>query len=200
MYGLPQARADSGHGSVLVCSRTQVGDRAQELVGMPFFLERIRGRIGLPQKLHPRGPHLEVLPLARRSHEFAVNGHGRPDGYGAQDIRTRNARVHHDLNIGQTGAVVQFQKRKILGVPPGAHPAHHTKRPARAVAAKDILDGSSDNAHRCFQVKVKGQRAAPPAMVAGRDKVKSGEYPATNAPSRKHDTRTASSSGKPISR
>jgi len=61
VHGEGCLRADAEKRPVFVGSRAQVGDRAQELVGVPLFLKRKGLRVGYAQQAQPRGPDLPLL-------------------------------------------------------------------------------------------------------------------------------------------
>jgi len=115
---------DAEHRPEGVRPGSQVGNLTQEFERVPFLLERKGLRVGFPVdrdrsslKLNPlflaggflQGPFdLETGPRMDPFHQLGIAG---------------NAVVHHDLEIGQTTAVVDLQKEKVLlGFPFGANP------------------------------------------------------------------------------
>jgi len=61
VHGKGSLRADAEKRPVFVGSRSQVGDRAQELVGVTLLLQRKGLRVGHPQQAQFRGPDLPLL-------------------------------------------------------------------------------------------------------------------------------------------
>ena len=107
--GLGQPGADAEHGAVLVGARAQVGNGAQELVGMAFLLQGIVFRRGADD-FHGRCPDLPVLASAGRFDQVSPY----PYGGARSDVPDRviifQRRIGDDLDIRQAGAVVQFNE------------------------------------------------------------------------------------------
>ena len=123
MHRLRGLGPDAEGRPVFVGAHAQMGDGAQEFVGMTFFLERIGFGIGQTENGHVRGADFPFLPLAGRFHQLAADGDAGSRIHPFQLVPCGRALVHDALDVAEAGTVVQFQKRKTLGVAPGADPA-----------------------------------------------------------------------------
>ena len=168
MNRLGQGGAHAQHGPIFVGSGAQMGDGAQEFVGMAFLLQRIDFRVSRAEQRQGARPHFKPLSLGRRNSQLAANVHRRARAQPQEQVVARRIGIHDRLQVREAGTVIDFQKRKALGVPAGANPAHDANVGTGTVAAKGRFHGSASYAHASFQVKVKGQQDAPEAMVSGR--------------------------------
>ena len=108
-------------------ARAQVGDGAQELLRMPLFLERITG-LRRADQLNARSAQFPFLSRCRGRHQVALDYGGGPGREMGEILGPRRARIHHDLQVREAGAIVQFEKGKTLRIAPGANPALDDQR------------------------------------------------------------------------
>ena len=73
VYRVGHGVADAQYGSERVRARAQVGDLAQELERMSFFLQRIGFRVGGPVQLDALGLYLDGLPRTERLDQTALD-------------------------------------------------------------------------------------------------------------------------------
>src|SRR5262249_6751008 len=117
--------AHAGDGPKGVGARPQVGDGAQELEGVPLFLELVRLRVGRAVDGDGVGGHLGRLPLGRPRLDLAGDGAATAGGE-LVDFRVvvGQGGGGDDLHVALRGAVVDFEEvEAALGVAAGAHPA-----------------------------------------------------------------------------
>ncbi len=123
VHGEGGLRADAEKRPVFVRSRPQVGDRAQELVGVTLLLQRKGFRVGHAQQAQSRGLDLPLLAGAGGLHEGTRYLQGRSGADILEQVKGWGAFVHDHLHVLKAGAVVDLQKGESLGIAPGADPA-----------------------------------------------------------------------------
>ncbi len=119
-----------------------MGDRAQELVGVTFLLQRVIVRAGADD-FEATGPELPALSLAGRRDELALEPDRGAGGGGFQLVIAGAVGADDALQRLEAGTVVEFDEGEVLGVAPGAHPAAHVERAGRAVGIQQVLDGAA---------------------------------------------------------
>jgi hypothetical protein len=113
---------DGAHG---VGARAEVGPFAELFERVPLFLQRVLFGIGPAVDGHLRGVDLGGLLLAAGGFHFATNG----DAAAGREmfdfgLVVRQVLVGDDLDIGEAGAVVDFEEAEAaFGVAAGADPA-----------------------------------------------------------------------------
>ena len=122
MHRIGQTTPHPEDRAVEIGAGTQVGNRAKELRRVSFFLKRKIFRRFTEQR-NLRRTHFPTLPLPRALNQFPYHAHRSTGVHFRNLIRSRNARIDDDLNPLETGTVIQFDKRKLLGIPPGPDPA-----------------------------------------------------------------------------
>ena len=103
----------------------QVLDGAQVFQGMPLLLQRIIRWGSRPTTSSSLRLEFKGLGHVWREGQGALHAKGRAHAHGAHAIAIiGNARLlSHDLQVLEERAVVQFNERKVLRFPRGAHPA-----------------------------------------------------------------------------
>ena len=135
--GQPAARAE--HGAEEVRARTQVGDGAQEFQRVALLLQRVGG-VRRADQFDPRRAQFPFLPLRRRGDQFALDD-GRSAGGEVRDLVVAGrAGVHDHLEVGEAGAVVEFEEGKALGVAPRADPAFDGDGVLRLGGGEDVFN------------------------------------------------------------
>src|SRR5262249_16516158 len=144
------AVAHPGDGAEGVRPRPQVGDGAQELVGVALLLERVGQRVGLADDGDGVGLDLRGLPLGGRGADLAGHAATGADGE-AEDVTLviRELAVGDDRDVAETGAVVELDEAEAaLGVAPGAHPAPQPDAPADRLRLPRLRH--ADGVHACL--------------------------------------------------
>ena len=128
-----QLGTNTESGAVFVGTRPQMGNTAQIFVGMFFLLQRITV-VGQSVNFDPIGLNFIFLVAALRCHQSTAY-RNRRTGREFFDIFVIGQIIAgNDLNILQTGAVIDFDKRKIFGVTTRSYPSfyqHFRQRPVR---------------------------------------------------------------------
>ena len=122
MHRVGQTAARAEDGAEKVRARPQMGNATEKFERVSLLLQRIRG-VGDPDEFETSGVDFPFLPGGWRGHQAPFEAHGCPGGK-MRDVRVpRNVLVRHYLEVPEAGAIVDFKKRKTLGIPPGADPA-----------------------------------------------------------------------------
>ena len=121
MHGERQPAAHTEHGAEEIRARAQMGNGAQELLGVALLLQRI-GRVRRADQLDARGAQLPFLALRRRGHQLSLDHCRRPCRELGEVFRAWRTGIHDHLHVCETGAVVEFEEGEALGVAPGADP------------------------------------------------------------------------------
>ncbi len=131
-----QTVSHPGYGTEGVGSRSQVGYLTEILEAVPLFLHRvIRG--SRTDELETGAGELDSLILPGRVDELSLNGDARPRGDRVEVVLDiLFTLIDYDLEIGETGAVVKFEKADVLAVPFGPDPSMGSNRGARRNRAK----------------------------------------------------------------
>jgi hypothetical protein len=98
-----------------------VGDAAEELEGVAFFLEWI-GFVGRADEGEGSGVDFPLLFGALTGDELAGDGDGSAGGHFVEVIGAGDAGVGDDLDAFEAGAVVEFEEGEGFGVAAGADP------------------------------------------------------------------------------
>ena len=134
MDGIRQPAPHPEHRPIQVRPRPQMGDRPQELLRVPFLLQRV-ARFRHAHQLNARRAQLPLLTRRRRSHQLAVHRGGGAGGELRHVLRAGRAGIHNHLQVRQAGTVVEFQEREPFRIAPGANPpsrAHGVLRFSRS--------------------------------------------------------------------
>ena len=122
MHRIGQTTPHPEDRSVEIGPWAQVSNRTKELRRVTFFLKRKIFRRFTEQR-NLRRTHFPALPLPRALDQFPHHAHRSTGVHFGNLIRSRNPGIDDDLNPPETGTVIQFNKRKLLGIPPGPDPA-----------------------------------------------------------------------------
>ena len=134
--GMGEPRAHAEQRAVFIGARPQVGDGAQELVGMPLLLQRVILGTG-PDDRDAIGLDFPTLPAPGRGDEPAFYGNRRA-GAEVFDLGIiAEPGLRDDLDASQARPVVKLKKRESLRVPAGPDPALDEHPLARGVGAKE---------------------------------------------------------------
>ncbi|HPM93131.1 MAG TPA: hypothetical protein PKZ74_10000 [Bacteroidales bacterium] len=133
----PAAHAE--HRAIEIRPRPQVGDRAEELGRVAFFLQREIFRHSAEQ-FDRNGLHFPSLTCGGRGDQFPAHLDGCAGAHLRDVFISGNLRVRDDLEISQTGAVVEFDERKRLGIPPRPDPAGDVEIVRGFRAFQDVFD------------------------------------------------------------
>ena len=122
MHRISETTPHPEDGTVEICPWAQVGNRAEELRRMTFFLKRkIFWRFTEQRNLGR--PYFPALPLPRTLNQFPNHAHRGTGVHLGNLLRSRYPGIDDDLNPLEARTVIQFDKRKLLGIPPGPDPA-----------------------------------------------------------------------------
>ena len=140
MHGARRFGADAEGRAVLVGAHAQVGDAAQELVGVALLLQGEGFGIGQAEHADALGTHFPLLSLAGGGHQLAGDGHGSAGVGIAQTFVGGGARIHDALHVGQAGTVVDLHEAEVLGIAAGADPAADGDLALRGLGGQGIDD------------------------------------------------------------
>ena len=104
-----QSAARAKHCAEQVRARPQMRDSAQELQRVTLLLQRVTGFRPADQ-LDARSAQFPLLARRGRRDQSALDHHGGSGREVSQVLRTRRARIHHDLQAGEARAVVEFKE------------------------------------------------------------------------------------------
>lgn len=132
---------------------------------MAFFLERVVGG-GFTDEFDGGSVYFPLLSFAWGFDEFAGDANRGTGGHFRNVIIAGNAGISDALDIGEAGAVVHFQKGKLLGVTAGSNPAFDSNGVLWAVASQRILNKRS---HGCdfYVPKDKNQESSEQTSRVG---------------------------------
>lgn len=113
--GERDARAEAECGSEEIGARTEVGDAAEELGGVTFFLKWVVVWAGA-YELEPGGVHFPLLAFPRGFDEISGDDDTRSGGGGGELAVARNGFVDNDLDALDGAAVVDFEEGEFFRV------------------------------------------------------------------------------------
>ena len=116
-----------------------MGDGAQELRRVALLLQRIVVRPS-PISSQRVACSSHFCPAAGEGTSLPATTTEAPVVIFAISLGAGHAGVDHDLEVGQAGAVVEFEEGKALGVAPGADPAGDVEIVTGFLAAENVLD------------------------------------------------------------
>ena len=160
--GQQAAHPEDGHEGI--GARPQVGDGAQELEGVALFLQRVI-QAGQADHFDRVGFQFEGLPGRRRRHQLARDFQSRTEREFIDFAEIGQVVAIDDLQVLETGAVVQFDESEILRFALGADPAAHFQFPfqQRCVIGKNFLDGRP--AHGLTSIKTNCSAKFPSGQI-----------------------------------
>jgi hypothetical protein len=120
--GVCQQAADPEHGHKGVGARPQMGDGAQEFEGMTFFLQRVV-QAGKTDCFDCTGFQFNGLTRRRRRQQLARNFQSGTERELICCAEIGQVIAVNDLQVLETGAVVQFDESEIFRCALGADPA-----------------------------------------------------------------------------
>ena len=141
VYRVGHGVADAQYGSERVRARAQVGDLAQELERMSFFLQRIGFRVGGPVQLDALGLYLDGLPRTERLDQTALDLYARSGRNLFEQAVVESGDIGHDLNVVNDRTVVDGDEGHVLISPFGPYPSfddHVRSRRRRSEQLRDF--------------------------------------------------------------
>ena len=132
--GKREPAANPKDGAKKIRARTQMRNLAQKLRGVAFLLERVT----IVRRAHDFdfvGHDFPALSFPLRRHQFSTDRNGSAGNEMLDRCIIGQAAPGDDLKVAQTGAIIQFDKRKVFRVPSRPHPSLHENLLDRSCAA-----------------------------------------------------------------
>ena len=100
-----------------------MGDFAQELQGVPLFLERIALGVGGAVDFQGLCLHLHRLPLAHRFNQRSLDAEGRTGGYRLELVIGESRHIQNNLEVFNGGAVIEGHELNVFVAAAGTDPS-----------------------------------------------------------------------------
>ena len=137
--GEGEAASHTEDGSVEIGAGAKVGDGAEELGGVAFFLEGVVVGGGADE-FCLGGADFPSLAFSGALDEFAGDGDGGSGGHFVYLVIAGDTGIDDDLDAFEAGAVVDFQEGKLFGVAAGADPSVDLDGVEGGVALEGVFD------------------------------------------------------------